>query len=205
MDISAILFIFLISFFLVIAMLKFSDNKFFLKQRTDRLLAYWIIGLIVLGVLLICIASYFYRDLLPTALTVFFAVFGWLITNLFTAKNSIRQHTVAILTQTRLSTEYIKHAHNLLEFQDNHKVISKEMYLQLDYDKQKSITYFLNTLEFIAAGIRLGDFDEDLVKAAQQCTFQAAFKIFTPLIISRNNQQASTYEHLLQLKKHWQI
>ena len=186
-------------------MLKFYTDKFFLKQRTDKLLAYWIIGWIVLSVLLICISLCLYQDILPTAFTVFFAVFGWLITNYFTAKNSIRQHTVAILTQTRLSTEYIKHAHNLLEFQDTHKVISKEVYLKLYQDKQRSITYFLNTLEFIVAGIRLGDFDEDLVKAAQQCTFQAAFKIFMPLILSRNKQQVSTYEHLLQLKKHWQI
>ena len=38
------------------------------------------------------------------------AMVGWLVTSIITTRNSIKQHTVTTLLQTRLSAEYMKHA-----------------------------------------------------------------------------------------------
>lgn len=215
-DFIAIISIFLISIliilgalFLIVFYYEFKAQKeFYLKIRMDFILKVVIAGAFLLGAILVLLVAFSpLKDQIVASAVAFLAVIGWLFTNYISAKNSIRQHTVATLTQIRLSTEYIKHTHRLVNKYQKSKIDSAfyEFLQRFDKDAAVSVTYFLNTLEFIAAGIRLGDFDETLIKNSQKSVFVSAFNIFGDFMKDKNTEIETTYEHLFALKERWEI
>lgn len=102
-------------------------------------------------------------------------ILGWLIHASLAARHQRRQHTLNVLLQTRMSTEYQSQARNLRCFYPPSSVIPQEVVeayyenkLSSKKDEQKKLNvdaavYFLNFYEFLAIGIRHGDLDEDVL------------------------------------------
>jgi hypothetical protein len=98
------------------------------------------------------------------------AVAGWVVTSFMTLRNSIKQHTINTLLQTRLSATYMAEAN----------VINKNLFppglqsyapLPLEYfrdeknaDVVRAINYLINYFEFISVAIRHGDLDRKVVQ-----------------------------------------
>jgi hypothetical protein len=104
-------------------------------------------------------------------LTAAAAVIGWICTSLVSIQNSVKQHTVNSLLQSRLSATFIEKGKELdaLLLQDG-----KRRPLTLEDCKPTSdettskgvaaVRYMLNYYEFIAVGVRQGDLDEKLLR-----------------------------------------
>jgi len=94
---------------------------------------------------------------------------GWVVSAYITLRNSIKQHTINTMLQSRLSATYMEHA----------KVINKNFFApsmindpptSLDYmlsdehsDQRAAVDYVLNYFEFLAVGIRHGDLDRSVL------------------------------------------
>lgn len=189
-------------------------NKYFLQQRSDEkinnalkliipvfLFLFGFVWLLVLGE----------SQRLPIMfgyLTIGFATIGWLFTNYITSKNSIRQHTLTVLTQMRMSTEFMKNANKLQAEIENGKVITHDLYNAIDAENiaiKESVRYILSYLEFVSVGIRLGDLDESLVKESQRGMFQLAFAVCEDFILEKNKRNKTTYQHLIATIEKWKL
>ena len=97
------------------------------------------------------------------------AITGWVVSSYITLRNSIKQHTINTLLQTRLSATYM----------DEAKLINKTFFgpsadkdpasLAFLHDQENvavlsSVDYVLNYLEFLSVGIRHGDLDEKVLR-----------------------------------------
>ena len=98
------------------------------------------------------------------------AVTGWVVTSFMTARNSIKQHTITTLLQSRLSATYMAEA----------SVINKNLFppslqnlqpLPIEFfqdeknaDTVRAVNYLINYFEFLSVAIRHGDLDGKVVK-----------------------------------------
>lgn len=98
------------------------------------------------------------------------AVTGWVVTSFMTARNSIKQHTITTLLQSRLSATYMAEAN----------VINKNLFppslqnlqpLPIEFfqdeknaDTVRAVNYLINYFEFLSVAIRHGDLDAKVVK-----------------------------------------
>lgn len=97
------------------------------------------------------------------------AIAGWIVNSIVTIRNSIKQHTINALLDSRLSSTYIESARIV-----NKVFLSAEFLFPVDKNQLKEgsaqakamphLSYMLNYLEFVAVGIRYGDLDELLMK-----------------------------------------
>lgn len=189
-------------------------DKYFIQQRSDEkinntlklviptfLILFAFVWLLVLGE----------SQRLPIMfgyLTVGFATIGWMFTNYISSKNSIRQHTLTVLTQMRMSTEFMKNANRMQAEIDNGIVITHDFYNDINAANiatKESVRYILNYLEFVSAGIRLGDLDESLVKESQKGMFQYAFATCEDFIMEKNKKNKTTYQHLIATIEKWKL
>ncbi|MEX5426457.1 DUF4760 domain-containing protein [Acinetobacter radioresistens] len=204
-------------YFIINALTIFNKkNKYFLQQRTDEkinnalkiiipafLFLFTFIWLLVLGESQRIPIMFGY-------LTIGFATVGWLFTNYITSKNSIRQHTLTVLTQMRMSTEFMKNANKLQAEIENGTIITYDYYNAIgienkDKELKESVRFILNYLEFVSVGIRLGDLDESLVKESQRGMFQFAFTACEDFILERNKINKTTYQHLIATIEKWKL
>lgn len=100
------------------------------------------------------------------------AVWGWVVTSYMTLRNSIKQHTINTLLQSRLSATYMQHAAciNKTFFPPN-ELTYEPVPIELTRDNPdeeviKSVAYILNYFEFLSAAVRYGDLDETLLRSA---------------------------------------
>jgi len=100
------------------------------------------------------------------------AVWGWVVTSYMTLRNSIKQHTINTLLQSRLSATYMAHAVciNKQFFPPNTLTYD---HVPIDFFEDKSneeiiqsVAYILNYFEFLSAAVRYGDLDETLLRSA---------------------------------------
>lgn len=98
------------------------------------------------------------------------AVWGWVVTSYMTLRNSIKQHTINTLLQSRLSATYMAHATCINEkFFPPGALTFDQVPLEYFSDKENfvvvaSINYLLNYFEFLSAAARYGDLDETLLR-----------------------------------------
>ena len=94
------------------------------------------------------------------------ATAGWLTTALISRSNSIKQHTMNVLTQVRLSNEMNKHIDTLFSKFPLDTVISAQDLSdsKIQDDWRRSARYIANYYEFLAVALRYGDLDEKLLK-----------------------------------------
>ncbi|MBB3178746.1 DUF4760 domain-containing protein [Variovorax sp. Sphag1AA] len=96
------------------------------------------------------------------------AIVGWIISSMVAIRNGIRQHTINILLQSRLSQTYMEQAmivHMRYFHRHGMRYLTEE---EIETDspdaRLPSLRYVLSYLEFIAVGIRYGDLDEKLMR-----------------------------------------
>lgn len=99
----------------------------------------------------------------------------------------------------RLSNIYLK-IYSLLK---SHKRVSEEC--RNDKEFENDIFYALDTLEFIAVGIRLGAFDEDVYKQLQCSKVINTWNSVAALVMDlREEKKSSTlYQDIEQLAERW--
>ncbi|MBJ8434183.1 DUF4760 domain-containing protein [Acinetobacter pittii] len=216
-----IVFLFFISIFGLLSILvafivdSFSQHDNFYLQKSNDLLIKNIMSFFfpffgIIFIFGICLfVSGKSSNFLIAVTTVGLATSGWLFTNYISSRNSIRQHTVTVLTQLRMSTEFMKNANNLQGYLESRTLITKELLDNLNDQKKNeiflkdSVRYILNYLEFVSAGIRNGDLDELLIKSAQRGMFLQTYRLCQPFIDEINKEQETAFEHYKIIVKRW--
>ncbi|MCX8520736.1 MAG: DUF4760 domain-containing protein, partial [Rhodoferax sp.] len=93
---------------------------------------------------------------------------GWMLTNLINLRNSIRQHTITTLLQSRLSSTYMAYADRLSAHYADYEARKENNPALREGPTDKvdvlALRYILNYFEFIAIGIKRGDLDEGMLK-----------------------------------------
>lgn len=149
------------------------------------------------------------------------ALLGWVVSAYVSLSSSIKQHTVNILLQSRLSTAFNDHKDAILSVYPNkpkiilipgsdirkldNGTLTKKKFKALD-----SLTYILNHFEFIAAGIHHGDLDEALLKSCLRniiCSWCEKSDDYINYVRGKDKngvfKKPKVYEHLLALRDKW--
>jgi hypothetical protein len=139
---------------------------------------------------------------------------GWVCSAFISLRNSIKQHTVSIYVQSRLSSPYaetIKRV-NLMHFSIGctPDPIPTEIFASPDNaELMHDINTVLNYFEFIAVGIRHGDFDELVLKDIMHgMIINMCLKASLYIKFLRSGESGiggvRSFEHLLWLEKRWE-
>lgn len=134
------------------------------------------------------------------------AMIGWLVTSIITTRNSVKQYTITMLLQTRLSTEYIKHStivNNLLFNDSDLKITIDFMRNDATPEQEIAISYVLNYVEFVSAGLRCGDFDNQLLKMTLKGIFRNLYARCEPYITESQKQNPQCLIHFQHVCKYW--
>ena len=130
------------------------------------------------------------------------AITGWIITAIVNVRNSIKQHTINTLLQSRLSATYMAHADvvnkNYIAQDGTLKPLQQsELELQSDATQVKlnSLRYVLNYIEFISIGIRYGDLHESLLKSSLRGIVLNAYKFSEVYIRHSQKINIRAYEN----------
>lgn len=100
------------------------------------------------------------------------AMLGWTTTAFVTIKNSVKQHTINTLLQSRLSATYMAYADKLnAHFSEFSKINGrdpagwkgKDPITDVDI---AALRYIMNYFEFIAIGIRHGDLQDAMLRSS---------------------------------------
>lgn len=178
-------------------------DDYFIDERKDvkiKRLGFYI----TLFMLLVTIVFYSWgenSDFL-VMLAALMATVGWIITNYLTCSNSIRQHTVNILTEIRLSSEFMHNANLLQSIFDKKIIVDMKYYNDLGNIEngtkiRDSIRFILNYLEFVSVGIRMGDLDERLIIEYQRGMFIRAYEQCEPFIREQSENSKTTFRNLI--------
>ena len=143
----------------------------------------------------------------------FLAAIGWNITSLVTLRNSVKQHTMNTLLQSRLSATYMEHVKSVNSmFTFNGKIIPltltevKKPPAGVDFG---SLNYMLNYFEYVAVGIRHGDLHEGLLRASLRGIVCNIYCVAKELIEERRSElgpykKSRSYENLCWLHEKWE-
>lgn len=98
------------------------------------------------------------------------AVAGWVVTSFMTARNSIKQHTITTLLQSRLSATYMAEANvinkNLFppSLQNLQPLPLEFFHDEKNADTVRAVNYLINYFEFLSVAMRHGDLDAKVVR-----------------------------------------
>lgn len=115
-----------------------------------------------------------------------------------------KQHTINVILQTNLNAKFLEERDAITP----HIRSGKFPDTVLNDKNQKlrnSFRAILNHYEFIAAGLRNGDFDEKLVRDSEGSTYIYLYKYCEPYIwkLRDSRKRMTIYEHLEWLTKRW--
>lgn len=153
------------------------------------------------------------------------AATGWITTSYITLRNSIKQHTINTLLQSRLSATYmenVKLANKRYFTMEGIFPVSREEIEKKDPESQlPALGYVLNYLEFVAVGIRNGDLDEKVMKQTFRgmvCSMREVGDAYVdfaresirlenrkdaPCVSSKFQPENAIFEHLDWLYERW--
>ena len=99
---------------------------------------------------------------------VVFAVEGWMVSAYITLRNSIKQHTINTLLQSRLSAVYMESARIINESffapgMNDEPISVTFIRSSFNVKERGAVDYVLNYFEFLAVGIRHGDLDKNVL------------------------------------------
>ncbi len=102
------------------------------------------------------------------------AVIGWIVTSWTSIRNSVKQHTINTLLQSRLSSTYMERADRVNKFfgayESRHPLQTRDPdadpTLGIAGDDEEALRYILNYFEYIAIGVRHGDLHEAMLRAS---------------------------------------
>lgn len=146
-------------------------------------------------------------------MTVAITIAGWLYTSKIQLINSIKQHTLTVLLDSRLSEEYMKNAYYVNELftlnsSNNHKISIQDVRslrpsIEDEMKYRHAIFYILNYFEFIAIAVRNRDLDEFLLKSSWQSIVVSNCNFFSQLIIDLQTEKDTHFKNLVALHKRW--
>ncbi|MBV7460607.1 MULTISPECIES: DUF4760 domain-containing protein [unclassified Acidovorax] len=135
------------------------------------------------------------------------AFFGWLITSLLTLRNSIKQHTITTLLQSRLSATYMGYADKVgahYSDYDKRKKASPEITEQpTDGIDEMALRYILNYFEFLAIGIKRGEFDEEMLRDSLRGILKKNVSMSRMWIAKARKDNPNLYIHVVWLHGRW--
>ncbi|WP_235579407.1 DUF4760 domain-containing protein [Pseudorhodoferax sp. Leaf274] len=107
-------------------------------------------------------------------LAAWLAVIGWITTAWTSIRNSVKQHTVNTLLQSRLSATYMERADRVNKFfgayEAHHPLRTRDPDADptqgIAGDDEEALRYILNYFEYIAIGVRHGDLHEAMLRAS---------------------------------------
>ncbi|RYH37899.1 MAG: DUF4760 domain-containing protein [Alcaligenaceae bacterium] len=124
-----------------------------------------------------------------------------------TIRNSVKQHTINTLLQSRLSATYMAHAEavgdHFAQFVASKQLNPASTRTPVDDIPKKSIGYILNYFEFIAIGIRHGDLDESVLKSSMRSMLTRTVHLVDILIKNAVQENPRAYCHLVWLYGRW--
>ena len=134
---------------------------------------------------------------------VFFAVVSWLFSAAATRRLSRKQHTINLLMNSGMDPA-IKAAMELVQNNLNSKTCPNFSSVK-DAPKRVAFRLLLNHFEFVAAGLRNGDLDEQLVYDSECHTILDLYNTYLPNIEKRQKERnlGTLYEHTAWLSKRW--
>jgi hypothetical protein len=145
------------------------------------------------------------QEWVPTV-GVLLAATGWITSAIVTIRNSVKQHTINTLLQTRLSATYQDYAAKARTCLKGH---TPELPASLDKIKATEeglagVEYLLNYIEFMAVGILHGDLHEEVLKDSMRGIVTRFTAISHEYIDHcRSSNGLRTYQHLLWLRNRW--
>jgi hypothetical protein len=130
------------------------------------------------------------------------ATCGWLYAARRARTLSRKQHTITVLLQANFNQDFQSHIKTIRAF-----LIAQNLPANLDdqEDVHLAARRLLNHYEFIAAGLRNGDFDERLVMDSERSAILRLYQACKPYIWSlrTDRNRMSIYEHLEWLHVRW--
>jgi len=131
------------------------------------------------------------------------ATLGWLYTGRRARTLSRKQHTINILTQASFNKDWRDAMERISPILKDKKL--PDLAAEPNGANAGAIRMVLNHYEFIAAGLRNGDFDESLVRDSQRGTILTLVEVCGPHIYNLRNsrQRQSVYEHIEWLSSRW--
>ena len=135
------------------------------------------------------------------------AVCGWVFTNMVSLRNSIRQHTITTLLQSRLSATYMSYADKLSSHYAAYEARKKADPALLEGPTDgvdiNALRYILNYFEFIAIGIKRGDLDEAMLKDSLRSILSKNMQMSRAWIMESRVENPNYYSHVIWLHGRW--
>src|SRR5680860_619628 len=131
------------------------------------------------------------------------ATVGWWYTARRARSLSRKQHTINVIMQTQYSELYRKKFSEIIPFLTKGKC--PDLTNNRNSKHRPAFSLVLNHYEFVAVGIRNGDFDEKLFKDSERGTILQLYCSCKDVIykIRDKRERQSTYEHLEWLGRRW--
>lgn len=135
------------------------------------------------------------------------ATSGWITAAIVTIRNSVKQHTITALLQSRLSVEYMSHAKKVsthyMEFAQRKKANPTLEDSPTDDVDVQSLQYILNYFEFIAIGVRHGDLHEGMLKSSLLTIIKQNVSMSRDWILACRKTAPRLYTNLAWLHARW--
>ena len=138
------------------------------------------------------------------------AMSGWISTSWVTIKNSVKQHTINTLLQSRLSATYMGYAdtvnNHFHKFGLDHGVDPAGWGTMSPIDEihKPSLRYILNYFEYVALGIRHGDLHEGLLHSSLRSILCNSCIYSKKYIDETKAKQPLAFCNLLWLMERWE-
>lgn len=138
------------------------------------------------------------------------AMMGWTVSAYISVKNSIKQHTINTLLQSRLSETYMKRAKEVSDhFAEPSGALipvrAEEIGKTETFEKLEALRYVLNYFEFISVGIRHGDLHEGLLKGSLRGMLCSVYEVAEEFVKDKRNSNPKAWEHLDWTYRRWKI
>lgn len=144
----------------------------------------------------------------PAVWTVSAAAIGWMVTGLVSIQNSIKQHTINTLLQSRLSATYQEKIKTMDKkyppSNDGRTPVALGDWENVDNkDSLEAYRYLLNYYEFLAVGIAAGDLHGGLLRRSLRGVICVNVRAAWQYVAYMRLPDERIYEHLLALYKVW--
>lgn len=139
------------------------------------------------------------------------AMLGWSISSLVTILNSVKQHTINTLLQSRLSGTYMGYADKVnIHFNEFAKKYGLEPagwggLNPTDEIDKPSLRYIMNYFEFISIGIRHGDLSARMMRASLGSIVKNTVIFSDSFIAESKAKQPLAFCNLIWLFEKWKM
>jgi len=190
-------------------------NKLRLTTKPGKSLGFVLFGLIVVTVVGVAYQLYLPKgapaklkaDHLLAVVGVLVAAIGALFAGWLSVHNTIRQHTITTLLDSRLSETYMRYADVLCRHYTSYdaRIKANPALRESPTDNIDilALRYILNYFEFIAIGVRRGDFDEVTLKDSLRSILRTNVQKSMSWIRIEQMSNDRLYTNLMWLFKRW--